>query len=43
MFEAGAVKGEKIVTHCFPLEEYEQALDTFVNRKEGAIKVVIEP
>jgi L-iditol 2-dehydrogenase len=43
MFEAGAVKGDRIVTHCFPLEKYEEALDTFVNRKNGAIKVVIEP
>jgi L-iditol 2-dehydrogenase len=43
MFEAGAVKGDRIVTHCFPLEKYEEALDTFVNRKNGAIKVIIEP
>jgi L-iditol 2-dehydrogenase len=43
MFEAGAVKGDKIVTHRFSLEEYEQAMDTFVNRTDGAIKVVIEP
>jgi L-iditol 2-dehydrogenase len=43
MFEAGAVKGDRIVTHCFPLEHYEEALDTFTNRKDGAIKVVIEP
>ena len=43
MFEAGAVRADKIVTHRFPLEKYEEALDTFVNRKDGAIKVVIEP
>lgn len=27
----------------FPLEDFALALETFVNRKEGAIKVVIEP
>jgi Zn-dependent alcohol dehydrogenase len=43
MFSAGIVKGDKVVTHTFPLEQYEQALDTFVNRKNGAIKVVVEP
>lgn len=32
-----------LITHVFPLDEFERALDTFVNRREGAIKVVIEP
>ncbi len=27
----------------FPLERYEEAFDTFVHRKDGAIKVVVEP
>jgi L-iditol 2-dehydrogenase len=43
MFSAGIVKGDKVVTHTFPLDKYETALDTFVNKKDGAIKVVIEP
>lgn len=43
MFSAGIVKGEKIVTHTFPLERYAEALDIFVNKKDGAIKVVILP
>lgn len=43
MFEAGLVSGDKVVTHSFPLESYDDALDTFVNRKDGAIKVVVEP
>jgi L-iditol 2-dehydrogenase len=34
---------EDLVTHTFPLEDFAQALDTFVNRRQGAIKVVIEP
>lgn len=43
MFAAGIVKGDKVVSHTFPLEKYEQALDIFVNKKDGAIKVVITP
>ncbi len=43
MFEAGIVKGEKMVTHTYPLERYTEALDLFVNKKDGAIKVVILP
>ncbi len=43
MISAGIVKGDKVVSHTFPLGQYEEALDTFVDRKDGAIKVVIEP
>jgi len=43
LFAAGVINGEKVVSHRFPLEKYPEALDTFVNRKDGAIKVVIEP
>lgn len=32
-----------LITHVFPLEGFAEALDTFVGRREGAIKVVIEP
>jgi len=32
-----------LVTHVFPLEDFAKALDTFVHRRENAIKVVIEP
>jgi threonine dehydrogenase-like Zn-dependent dehydrogenase len=31
------------VTHAFPLENFVTALDTFVNRRDGANKVVVEP
>jgi threonine dehydrogenase-like Zn-dependent dehydrogenase len=37
------IAGEKVVSHRFPLDKYPDALDTFVNRKDGAIKVVVEP
>jgi L-iditol 2-dehydrogenase len=43
MFEAGLVAGDKVVTHAFPLEKYDEALQTFLTRKDGAIKVVVEP
>ena len=29
--------------HTFPLEDFAKGLDTFVNRRDGVIKVVIEP
>ncbi len=32
-----------LVTHTFPLEQFATALDVFVHRREGAIKVVVEP
>ena len=43
MFGKGILKGDQVVTHRFPLEKYEEALETFVQRKDGAIKVVVEP
>lgn len=43
MISAGLIQVSDLVTHVFPLTDFEQALDTFVNRREDAIKVVIEP
>ena len=34
---------DDLITHRFPLEKFAVALDTFVSRREGAIKVVVEP
>ncbi len=34
---------ESIITHRFPLMNFEEAYTTFVNRKNGAIKVIVEP
>jgi L-iditol 2-dehydrogenase len=34
---------DDLVTHTFGLENFAAALDTFVNRRDGAIKVVVEP
>ena len=43
MLSKGIVDHGKIISHRIPLAEYERALDIFVNRKENAVKVVIEP
>ena len=43
LINSGQLAVKDLITHTFPLEEFGQALDTFVNRLEGAIKVVIEP
>ena len=42
-FSTGAIQGEKLITHTFPLEEYEKAVDLFEHKKDGAVKVVIHP
>lgn len=34
---------EDFITHGFLLDDFSAALDTFINRKEGAVKVVIFP
>ncbi len=38
-----AVDVSKLLTHRFPLSEFREALDTFVKRRDGAIKVLIKP
>ncbi len=43
MIAAGRVRVKDLVTHTFPLEDFGEALDTFVGRRDGALKVVIEP
>lgn len=39
----GAVKVRPLVTHIFPLDEFAGALSTFVERRDGALKVVLHP
>jgi len=43
LIASGQLAVADLVTHTFPLEQFATALDYFVNRREGAIKVVIEP
>ena len=42
-FSTGAIQAEKLITHTFPLEDYEKAVDIFEHKKDGSIKVVIHP
>jgi threonine dehydrogenase-like Zn-dependent dehydrogenase len=32
-----------MITHRFPLGEYAEALETFAKRKDGALKVLVQP
>lgn len=43
MMASGAINARDMVTHTFPLEQFSQALDTFVQRRGGAMKVVLKP
>jgi L-iditol 2-dehydrogenase len=43
LINSGQLVVKDLITHTYPLEDFARALDTFVNRREGAIKVVIEP
>ena len=40
---SGRLVVKDLITHTFPLEEFGRAFDTFTGRKEGALKVVVEP
>jgi L-iditol 2-dehydrogenase len=39
----GAVDVKPLITHCFSLSEFEQAWATFVERRDGAIRVMLHP
>jgi L-iditol 2-dehydrogenase len=39
----GRIKAKPLITHRFPLSDINEAMRTFVERKGGAIKVVIHP
>lgn len=43
MISAGKLYIADLVTHHFSIDDFAIALDTFVHRKDGAIKVIIEP
>jgi L-iditol 2-dehydrogenase len=43
LIAAKQLRVDDLITHRFPLEDFATALDTFVKRRGGAIKVVVEP
>jgi 2-desacetyl-2-hydroxyethyl bacteriochlorophyllide A dehydrogenase len=43
LMSKGKIDGRPLITHQFRLAEINKAIDTFVSRSEGALKVVIHP
>ncbi len=43
MISSGLLDINRFITHFFSIDDYEKAFDYFANRKEGALKVIIEP
>jgi L-iditol 2-dehydrogenase len=39
----GRMRVGELITHRFPLTEYEAALATFNDRQSGAIKIIVHP
>jgi L-iditol 2-dehydrogenase len=39
----GTIQIKPMITHVFPLDQFERALKVFSERLEGAIKVIIKP
>jgi L-iditol 2-dehydrogenase len=40
---AGKIAAKPLITHHFPLEQINEALETFIQRRDGAIKVIVQP
>ncbi|HLT57581.1 MAG: alcohol dehydrogenase catalytic domain-containing protein [Limnochordales bacterium] len=43
LMSTGQIDVKPLITHRFPLAEYQQALGTLVDRSKGAMKVIMEP
>ena len=44
MMANGALGGLKqMITHVYPIDRTREAFDTFINRRDGAVKVLIHP
>ena len=43
LMKKGKVSGKEIITHSYKLDQIREAFDVFMNRKDGAIKVVVHP
>ena len=42
LIQAGKIKTAPLITHKFPIDNYNEAFETSSKRKNGAIKVVFE-
>ncbi len=43
LVEQGRVRVAELITHRFPLAQYQHAIDTFNDRASGAIKIIVNP
>jgi L-iditol 2-dehydrogenase len=43
LIEGGRIRAKAIITHRFPLAQYAEALETFAKRRDGALKVLVQP
>ena len=39
----GSIRAKDLITHHFPLGDFADALATFNERRDGAMKVIVEP
>jgi L-iditol 2-dehydrogenase len=43
LLASGRVPAGRLITHRFPLRDFAAALETFVQRRDGAVKVLVKP
>ncbi len=43
LVRSGSIRASELITHRFPLRDFSDALHTFTNRIDGALKVIIHP
>jgi L-iditol 2-dehydrogenase len=43
LMQQNRIQAKPLITHSFPLDQINEAIDTFVERREGAIKVLVHP
>lgn len=43
LLKMGKIQAKPLITHHFPLKEFNEALNTFIERRGGALKVIIHP